>query len=246
MYFYVVDDWPFPNSAELTGTFDNGYGYDLGWFVSAEVFPHPVLAATEIPTPLPHFVLWRSNGWCFVADMLGPEEEALLRYDNCGDYDEEDEDEEDEEEPWLLIDLTQSHTPNPWIPPVSSVLAYYTWDRCKDRVSFCDRTYKRLVLESRPEYDVVLICWRANQTTPIHDHPEGGCWMHVLCGELEETEVAGEGLKTLGIRRHAAGACGFKQGSEVLHSIRAITDTVSLHVYVPGGFRATVYSPNKS
>jgi hypothetical protein len=66
--------------------------------------------------------------------------------------------------------------------------------------------------------------------------------MHVLRGELEETEIAQEGLKTLRVLKHNTGACGFKQGSEVLHSIRAITDTVSLHVYVPGGFRATIFS----
>ena len=36
------------------------------------------------------------------------------------------------------------------------------------------------------KYEIYLICWNKKQISKIHDHPENGCILKVLKGELIE------------------------------------------------------------
>lgn len=47
-------------------------------------------------------------------------------------------------------------------------------------------TYKRNVLYRADEFEIILISWGAKSSTPIHCHPENGCLLYVLSGELFE------------------------------------------------------------
>jgi cysteine dioxygenase len=35
-------------------------------------------------------------------------------------------------------------------------------------------------------FELILICWGAGQSTPIHDHGGEECWVNVLAGEIHE------------------------------------------------------------
>ena len=109
-------------------------------------------------------------------------------------------------------------------------------------VQFHDRAYQKILLEETKEYEIIMICWKAGQSTPIHDHPEGGCWMRIVSGELEETEYAMPTLCKMRTQRLTVGDVGYKQGHVILHSIRAIEDTISLHLYSPPRYKANIYS----
>ncbi len=110
------------------------------------------------------------------------------------------------------------------------------------KVQFHDNTYQKILLEETNDYEIVMICWKAGQSTPIHDHPEGGCWMRIVSGELEETEYAMPTVWNMGAHRLTVGDVGYKQGRIVLHSIRAIADTISLHLYSPPRYKANIYT----
>lgn len=104
------------------------------------------------------------------------------------------------------------------------------------------RQYTKILLEQNEEYEIWMICWKAGQSTPIHDHPEGGCWMQVVQGSLEETEYACPTMYIMGTNRLDVGNVGFKQGRVLLHSIKALEDTISLHLYKPPKYKANTYT----
>ncbi len=109
-------------------------------------------------------------------------------------------------------------------------------------IQFENTHYKKILLERNDEYEIFMICWKSGQKTEIHDHPEGGCWMKVIQGELEEIEYSNPTMKSMGIHRLTPGSIGYKQGHILLHSIRAINDSVSLHLYKPPCYKARTYT----
>jgi cysteine dioxygenase len=112
----------------------------------------------------------------------------------------------------------------------------------EEHIEFDSLTYKKKCLKRTKDYEVVLICWRKGQQTAIHDHPDGGCWMRVVQGALQEITYTTPNLEEVGERILGPGDVGFQCGSTVVHCIQALEDTVSLHVYYPPGYVARKYS----
>lgn len=53
--------------------------------------------------------------------------------------------------------------------------------------SWCDDSYTRNCIFENEKFELILICWEAGQSTPIHDHGGEECWVKVLEGEFKET-----------------------------------------------------------
>jgi quercetin dioxygenase-like cupin family protein len=87
--------------------------------------------------------------------------------------------------------------------------------------------YTRHLLGKSADYEVYVIVWCAGAETPFHGHPDGGCWMYVVSGQLLETTASDERL--LG-----PGAQGFQKGTNGIHKITALENSRSLHLYKPG------------
>lgn len=107
--------------------------------------------------------------------------------------------------------------------------------------------YKNLVYSSEL-LDMYIITWSINSESCIHDHPENGCMMKILSGELEENEYANISesisfIKTNVFREKSPENIGFKIGNELLHKIRNISDkcSVSLHLYSKGNYIMNSY-----
>lgn len=60
------------------------------------------------------------------------------------------------------------------------------------------------------EYEVILICWKAGQQTPIHDHPVIGYTLKVVQGRLLETYIYPETLQIKEQHELVSGSIGFK------------------------------------
>lgn len=93
-----------------------------------------------------------------------------------------------------------------------------------------DTGYTRHLLAQDDHSEVYVIVWSAGSETPFHGHPEGGCWMVVVSGELLETVSCEERL--LGPGSH-----GFQKGASGIHKITALENSRSLHLYKPGLLR---------
>jgi cysteine dioxygenase len=106
-------------------------------------------------------------------------------------------------------------------------------------VKFNADTYRRNLMHAGQGYHALILCWRAGQRSPIHDHNGSSCGVRVLSGTCTETifdrTPAGHIYPTHTHHLHAGHCCG-SQDSDI-HQISNIdpsgTDLVTLHVYSP-------------
>jgi cysteine dioxygenase len=104
-------------------------------------------------------------------------------------------------------------------------------------VSFAPEGYKRNVLRVGPGYAALVLCWRPDQASPIHDHRGSACGVLVLDGTLAETKYErrpdGHLRETTTGRLAVGTVCGSYDAD--IHTIRnaASRDLVTLHVYTP-------------
>ena len=111
---------------------------------------------------------------------------------------------------------------------------------CEDvasSISFGDEEYERNPICSGPGWELVCICWRPGQTSPVHDHRGSGCGILVLRGTLTETvfETTSDGpmAKTGSRDLHQGEICA--SHDDDIHRIENAGEEnlVTLHVYTP-------------
>lgn len=118
-------------------------------------------------------------------------------------------------------------------------------DDWKELVFWSDDRYTRNLILRCESFELLLLCWGANQESPIHDHADQNCWMAVMEGELEEThftlpQVGGvsdtPSAPPLAMGRSKlfkVGGVAFIDDSIAYHLIRPVGDVraVSMHLY---------------
>jgi cysteine dioxygenase len=108
-----------------------------------------------------------------------------------------------------------------------------------EHVRFSTQGYTRNLVRAGPWYNLLVLCWKNGQRSPIHDHAGSSCAVRVLRGVATETAFvfAPHGrVKAVGSRDLAAGAvCGSQDRD--LHQVSNLqdddADLVTLHVYSP-------------
>jgi len=90
-------------------------------------------------------------------------------------------------------------------------------------------------------FEIILICWAENSETRIHDHPENGCLLHLLYGNLEEYlydfDTTIKKITTLN-----QFDTSYLDNQIGYHKIKSITNTMSLHIYSPPNHKMKIYS----
>lgn len=121
-------------------------------------------------------------------------------------------------------------------------------DELAPHVRFSSRGYTRNLVRSGPWYDLLVLCWKNGQRSPIHDHFGSSCAVRVLRGVLTETAFAfaphGR-VKAVGSRDLAAGTICGGQDLDV-HQVSNLQDgdaeLVTIHIYSPPLRRMGTYS----
>ena len=108
-----------------------------------------------------------------------------------------------------------------------------------DFVRFSERGYTRNLVRGGPCYNLLVLCWKNGQRSPIHDHAGSSCAVRVLRGTATETqfEFAPNGhVKAIGSRDLPPGSVLGSEDSD-LHQVSNLqpgtADLVTLHVYSP-------------
>src|ERR1700758_4674640 len=60
-------------------------------------------------------------------------------------------------------------------------------DEVKSFIQFSDRGYTRNLVRAGPWYNLLILCWKNGQRSPIHDHAGSSCAVRVLRGVMTET-----------------------------------------------------------
>jgi len=108
-------------------------------------------------------------------------------------------------------------------------------------VLFDNNRYTRNLIESNEYFELILICWKAGQKSPIHNHENQSCWMTILEGDIQETYFHIETqdddnhvkLREGRSQTHHAGEIGFISDDIALHNVRPVNSKngISLHLY---------------
>ncbi len=103
--------------------------------------------------------------------------------------------------------------------------------------------YKKLIY-SNDKFELYLIFWSPYASSPIHDHPEQGCVMKLLSGQLIE-EVFINKNNTINFDHRNiifVNDINNRYGNEIVHRILNLDNfSVSLHLYFPPKFKQNIF-----
>lgn len=114
-----------------------------------------------------------------------------------------------------------------------------TLEDVRDFVRFEPGQYQRNLVALGPWYEVLVICWRSGQRSPIHNHAQSTCGLKVLSGTCSETLFAhspcGQVVALSTREKQAGDVCASED--EDTHQVSNLQapgrDLVTLHIYSP-------------
>jgi len=116
---------------------------------------------------------------------------------------------------------------------------------------FAEPSYTRNLVAREAEFELMILCWKAGQESPIHNHEGQDCWMAVLEGEIEEVLYpwpTGRGpLLPRSSNVYGRGRVGFIRDEMGLHLVRPAASAsvgVTLHVYSSPFEACNCYCPD--
>ncbi len=117
--------------------------------------------------------------------------------------------------------------------------------RCFAR--FCDESYQRNLMHAGPGYQALILCWKAGQRSPIHDHKGSSCGVRVLSGRMTETlfdrTPDGHIYATGSVTHEVGSVCGSEDADiHQVSNLSAEDELITLHVYSPPLLNMGVYS----
>lgn len=62
-----------------------------------------------------------------------------------------------------------------------------SFDDLKPYVRFQDEAYQRVRICSGEQYEMLVVCWKSGQRSPVHDHAQSTCCFRVMQGVCTET-----------------------------------------------------------
>ncbi len=115
-------------------------------------------------------------------------------------------------------------------------------------VCFGDNTYRRNLICQSDYYELLCICWKSGQRSPIHDHSQSTCGLRIIQGvateTLFETSDCGQ-IKAVKSTDCGTGHVCSSQDSDV-HQVSNLqaagNDLMTLHIYSPPLKQMSTYS----
>jgi cysteine dioxygenase len=123
-----------------------------------------------------------------------------------------------------------------------------TCEDVEDYIYFSPRQYLRNLYRAGDWYNIVVLCWKNGQRSPIHDHAGSSCGVKVLRGTATETffDFAPNGMvRAVSSRELTPGSvCGSQDAD--MHQVSNLqagdADLVTLHVYSPPLYQMNTFS----
>ncbi|MCI0380653.1 MAG: cysteine dioxygenase family protein [Gemmataceae bacterium] len=115
-------------------------------------------------------------------------------------------------------------------------------------VFFNERTYARNLICRDARLEMLCLCWKSGQRSPIHDHFQSHCAVRVLHGTMTNIDYA---VKSSGyvcpVGSYEAGPGAVDSRNEQgIHQILNLqpkdTDLITLHIYAPPLTKMHVYA----
>lgn len=114
-----------------------------------------------------------------------------------------------------------------------------TLESLKDFVVFGEKTYRRNLISMGPWHELLCICWKSGQRSPIHDHAQSTCGLKIIEGTATETLFETSDCSQI----KAVSSTDFEVGhvcstqDEDIHQVSNLQgdgkNLITLHIYSP-------------
>jgi hypothetical protein len=103
--------------------------------------------------------------------------------------------------------------------------------------------FSRRRIWSNELYEIILISWSSNFKSPIHDHPDNGCFVKVLEGTFKET-IYNSSLEEIETKLLHINNVSYLHNKIGFHTIQNMTSKqgLTLHVYSPPNYKINIIS----
>jgi len=112
---------------------------------------------------------------------------------------------------------------------------------------FNPHKYCRNLVEINKDFEIIVICWDANQESPIHNHSSQDCWFGVMQGTMEEVTYDQDPvhwLKQKAVQRSTKGDVGWIHDDNAIHKVRSVDEQgITLHIYSKPIPMCQIYCP---
>jgi cysteine dioxygenase len=139
--------------------------------------------------------------------------------------------------------ISELENTNEKLDKLQYLLDKYDDKEWKEHISFSDKTYKKNLIFRNKNYEIYLICWKSKQFSYIHNHPERGCILKVLKGDLTEHKYDTNNLEIIESLHHTIGSLSYIDDNLAYHSVgnESKEVAISLHIYSPPKFVANIF-----
>jgi hypothetical protein len=114
-----------------------------------------------------------------------------------------------------------------------NILNLYIGTDWNDYIQETGSDFYKVKIYLSKNFEIILIIWKEGYSTPLHNHPENGCIIKVLEGNLIE-EIINNKQKQ--INNFILGNVSYMHDNKGFHKISSIKNSYSLHIYSPPGF----------
>jgi cysteine dioxygenase len=126
-------------------------------------------------------------------------------------------------------------------PTISDIMQQYDGSDWHDHVEFSSTKYNKKVVLKNDVAELMIISWETGQQTLVHDHPENGCILKVVQGDLIENRYSKDAEIWLNTTVLGENDVSFSKGKEIVHQITSICRSVSIHIYSPPNYVCAYY-----
>ena len=135
-----------------------------------------------------------------------------------------------------LVDILEKNYNN---SNIENLIQYVNNYNGIDWVYYIDfyNVFNRSKVYTSKNFDIFEISWSKGYTTPLHSHPDTGCILKVLQGELLETIKQNNTMEIT--NNYEINNVSYMHNDKGTHQVEALTSTFSLHFYSPSGFYKT-------
>lgn len=144
-----------------------------------------------------------------------------------------------------MIDKLNKNLKDKKLTSSKKLLENYNGNEWKSFITESKEKYSKSLMYRNHLYDIFVITWQPNQKSLIHDHPDNGCLLKILEGELEEETYTIENnklkLKDKNIIKKKE--ISYQEGKNGLHKISNNSNkrSISIHIYSPPKSKMNFY-----
>jgi len=127
---------------------------------------------------------------------------------------------------------------------VREILNNYKGSDWTQHVTVNTCKYHRDVFFTSDKFDIVVITWAPTQKCPIHNHPDDGCTVKILRGNITEERYNTDTLEKLYTMTYYKDDVMYIDNTLGYHKMsnNGLDICITLHVYAPGHYCPTIYN----